>query len=371
VFLGLVEETRKRKADHIRICLTTDVQSHVSAGFEDIHLVHEALPEISLTEIDTTTNIFGHKLSSPIIIAGMTGGTRKAAKINATLAEAAEKLGLGMGVGSQRIAIEDPKQEYSFRIVREKAPTAFIIANIGCVQLVKGYGVNEALKAVEMVEANALAIHLNTLQEAVQVEGQVDFKEALKKIREITQTLTIPVIAKETGSGISSETAKKLEEAGVKGIDVGGVGGTSWAAVEYYRAKELKKRFNQQLSLTFWDWGIPTVISLIETVKTTNLTTIATGGVRSGIDIAKALALGAHAAGIALPLLKTAVKGVEKTVWKLKCLTEELKVAMFLTGKKSVEELRKTPLVITGKTAEWLKIRGFKPEEYALRKNRF
>ncbi|RLG91790.1 MAG: type 2 isopentenyl-diphosphate Delta-isomerase [Candidatus Hecatellales archaeon] len=365
----MVGETRKRKADHIRICLTKDVQSHVSTGFEDIHLIHEALPEISFKEIDTTTNIFGYRLSSPIIIAGMTGGTKKAAKINANLAEAAGKLGLGMGVGSQRVAIEDPKQEYSFRIVREKAPKAFIIANIGCVQLVKGYGVDKALKAVEMVEANALAIHLNSLQEAVQVEGQADFKESLKKIRELTQTLTIPVIVKETGSGISAETAKKLEEAGVKGIDVGGAGGTSWAAVEYYRAKELRKRFNQELSLTFWDWGIPTAISLIETVKTTNLTTIATGGIRNGIDVAKALALGAHAAGIALPLLKTAAENVEKTVWKLKRIINELKTAMFLTGKKSIEELRKeTPLIVTGKTAEWLKTRGFKPEEYALRK---
>ena len=365
--LAETKNTVKRKADHIRICLTKDVQSHRSPGFEDVYLIHNALPEISLTEIDTSTKIFNHKLSHPIIIAGMTGGTRKAAKINASLAEAAEKLGLGMGVGSQRVALEDPKQEYSFKIVREKAPTIFLIANLGIAQLAKDYGVDEAIKAVEMVEANALAIHLNVLHEAVQVEGQVDFKNVLKKIEEITHSLNVPVIAKETGAGISAEVAKKLEEVGVKGVDVGGVGGTSWAAVEYYRAKEARKKLNQQLSLTFWDWGIPTVISLIETVKSTNLTTIATGGVRNGLDIAKAIALGANVAGIAFPLLKLAVKGSEKTIWKLKCIIEELKIAMFLTGKKSLDELKHTPVVILGKTAEWLKLRGFNPQDYALR----
>ena len=362
-----VGETIRRKADHIRICLTKNVQTNRTSGFEDVHLIHNALPEVSISEIDTSTKIFNHNFSFPIIIAGMTGGTKKAAKINASLAEAVEKLGLGMGVGSQRVAIEKPQQAFSFRVAREKAPTAFLIANIGSAQLAKGYGVDEAIKAVEMIEANALAIHLNSLHEAVQVEGQVDFKEVLKKIEELSKSLTVPIIAKETGAGISAEVAKKLEEAGVSGIDVGGVGGTSWAAVEYHRAKESRKKLNQQLGLTFWDWGIPTAVSLVEVTKSTRLPTLATGGIRNGIEIAKAIALGAQAVGIASPFLKPAVEGPEKVVWKLKCLMEELRIAMFLTGKRSIEELRRAPVLITGQTAEWLRLRGFNIEEYVKR----
>lgn len=356
--------TEKRKVDHIRICSTEKTQAHLtSAGFENIFFVHNAIPEIGLSDIDTSILFFDCKLSSPIIMAAMTGGTKEAIKINSNLAEAAEKLGLAMGVGSQRAAIEDPSQIYSFKIVREKAPTAFLMANIGCAQLADEYGVNEVMKAIEMIDANALAIHFNPLHEAVQVEGQTDFSRALKKIKEISQSIEIPIIAKETGGGISAEVAKKLEESGVKGIDVGGAGGTSWAAVEYYRARDAEKE-HKRLGLTFWDWGIPTAISVVETVNSTSLATIATGGVRTGVDVAKALALGATAAGIASPLLKPAISSARRVEEELNILIRELKLAMYLTGVRSISELQKVPLVITGHVADWLRIRGFNPEAY-------
>ncbi len=223
----------------------------------------------------------------------MTGGTQKAAKINKAIAEAVEELGLGMGVGSQRAAIEEPKLESTYRIVRKEAPKAFLVANIGAPQLVQGYGVKEAEKAVEMIEADGLAIHLNPLQEAVQPEGEANYAGVLQEIEEIAEKLQVPIIVKETGAGVSSEVAKKLEKVGVKSVDVSGVGGTSWAAVEYYRAKTVKDVFHQQLGESFWDWGIPTVASLVEVSQSTKLTVIASGGVRTGKDVAKTLALGA------------------------------------------------------------------------------
>ncbi|MCX8176229.1 MAG: type 2 isopentenyl-diphosphate Delta-isomerase [Candidatus Bathyarchaeota archaeon] len=362
------EEVSRRKVNHLRICLTRDVKpKKLTTGFEDVYLVHEALPELNIEEIDTSTVFFGYKFSFPVFISAMTGGVRVALRVNANLAEAAEKLGLGMGVGSQRAALENPKLKESFKIVREKAPSIFVAANIGAAQLVKGYGVNEVLKIVEMVNANALAIHLNLLHEALQVEGEAVFNGVFRKICELKKSLNIPIIVKETGSGISAETAKKLEEAGVACIDIGGGGGISWAAVEYYRARGVEKKIKQALCLTFLDWGIPTAVSLIETVKSTKLPIIATGGIRSGVDVAKSLALGAQLAGVASPLLKPATKNVNAVVWHLKVMLEELRTSMLLVGKKSVEELKKAPLVIVGRTFEWLKNRGFNVEEYARR----
>ena len=240
----------------------------------------------------------------------MTGGAEEATTINASIAEAVEKLGLGMGLGSQRAAIENKSLEKTYRIAREKAPNAFLIANVGGVQLVHGYGVKEVKKIVEMIDADAVAVHLNALQEAVQPEGQTNFQGVLSKIGEITGELDVPVIVKETGAGISSEDAKALEKAGVKAIDVGGVGGTSFAAVEYYRSTQQKDVY---LGEVFWDWGIPTAVSLVENAQTVKLPLIASGGIRSGTDIAKALALGASLASVSQPILETAVKGAEET----------------------------------------------------------
>jgi isopentenyl-diphosphate delta-isomerase len=362
----LAEETEKRKAEHIKICLDEKAQARkATAGFEDAQFIHRALPEVDKQKIDLSTTVFGHKFSAPLIVGAMTGGTAEATRINAAIAEAVERLHLGMGVGSQRAAIEDSKLEKTFVIARKKAPTAFLIANIGGVQLVHGCGVKEVKKAVEMIDADAVAVHLNALHEAVQPEGQTTFKGVLAKIGEIAGELDKPVIVKETGAGIAAEDAKRLEAAGVKAIDVGGTGGTSFAAVEYYRSEA--KSVQHFLGDIFWDWGIPTAVSLAETTQTVKIPVIASGGVRSGMDIAKALALNACLASVSQPALEAAVKGAKATELMLSFLMEELRAVMFLVGAEKVRDLAKTPIVVTGKTAEWLKTRGFNVEDYAKR----
>jgi isopentenyl-diphosphate delta-isomerase len=364
----LGDETEKRKADHIRICLEKKAQAKkVTSGFEDVNFVHRALPEIDKYKIDLSTLFLGHQFSAPVIVGAMTGGTAKATRINAAIAEAVEELQLGMGVGSQRAAIENQKLEKTFTIARKKAPNAFLIANIGGVQLIYGYSLKEVKKTVEMIDADALAIHLNALQETVQPEGQTNFKGVLSKIGEIAGELDKPVIVKETGSGIAAEDAKKLEAAGVKAIDIGGTGGTSFAAVEYYRAKSQEERVQHFSGDVFWDWGIPTVASLAEITQTVEIPVIASGGVRSGRDIAQALALNASLASIAQPVLQTAFKGAKETEALLSLLIEELRNVMFLVGAEKVRDLARIPVVITGKTAAWLKTRGFNVENYAKR----
>jgi isopentenyl-diphosphate delta-isomerase len=364
----LATETRKRKADHIRISLNQNVQARrATTGFEDIHFVHKALPEINKQKIDLSTTIFNHKFAAPLIVGAITGGTPEATKINATIAEVVEELGLGMGVGSQRAAIEDKKLQKTFSITRKKAPTAFLIANIGGVQLAHGYGLKEAKKAIEMIEADAIAIHLNPLQEAVQPEGQTNFRGVLEKIDAIARELDVPVIAKETGAGIAAEEAKKLEAAGVKGLDVSGVGGTSFAAVEYYRTKRKANIFQRRLGDVFWDWGIQTTISIVEVSQTVNIPIIASGGIRDGVEMAKALALGASLTSLSQPVLQVAIKGVKETKDVLSLLIEELKTSMFLVGADSVQTLQETPIVVMGETAEWLRMRKFNVDGYARR----
>jgi isopentenyl-diphosphate delta-isomerase len=361
----MAEETRKRKADHIRICLEHKAQArNATTGFEDIHLIHKALPEIDRAKINLSTTVFGHKFAAPIIIGAMTGGTEEATKINAAIAETVEKLHLGMGVGSQRAAIEDKQLAKTFAVARKKAPTAFLIANIGGVQLVHGFGVKEVKKAMDMIEADAVAIHLNALQETVQPEGQTNFEGVLAKICEIAGALDKQVIVKETGAGIAAEEARKLEAADVKAIDVGGLGGTSFAAVEYYRTEKEKARFQAE---AFWDWGTPTAMSLVEVTHTVKIPVIASGGLRTGTDVAKALALNACMCSLSQPVLEAAVKGAKETENILRCLAEELRNAMFLVGAKDVKAFTKVPVVVTGKTAEWLTTRGFNVEAYAKR----
>lgn len=356
----------ERKADHIEVSLKENVQArNATTGFEDVHLIHKALPELEREKVDLQTTAFGYKFAAPIFVGAMTGGTAKAKKINSAIAEAVEELHLGMGVGSQRIAIDNQKIADSFSVVREKAPTAFILANIGGPQLVTKYGVKEAQKAVEMVNANALAVHLNALQEAVQPEGDTNYSNLLQKICRLAQELDVPVVVKETGAGISAEDAEMLATSGVAGVDVAGVGGTSWAAVEYYRAKARNDVFSQRLGETFWDWGIPTAVSLVETVKSVRLPVVASGGIRTGIDVTKALALGASLASATYPFLAPATKGSEDVKKALLHLVGEVKNAMFLVGASSVQKLQSVPVVLTGKTAEWLKVRGFQPEVYA------
>lgn len=360
------KQTENRKAEHISICLEEKAQARkVTTGFEDVQFVHRALPEVDKAKIDISTTVFDHKFSAPLIVGAMTGGTAEATRINAAIAEAVERLQLGMGVGSQRAAIEKPKLAKTFAIARKKAPTAFLIANIGGVQLVRGYGVKEVKHVVEMIDADAVALHLNALHESIQPEGQTAFKGVLARICEVAGELDKPVIVKETGAGIAAEDAKKLEKAGVKAIDVGGAGGTSFAAVEYYRSET--GSVQHFLGDVFWDWGIPTAASLAEATLTVKIPVIASGGVRSGIDVAKALALNACLASVCQPALKAAIKNAKATERMLSFLIEELRNIMFLVGAEKVQDLTKTPLVVTGKTAEWLKTRDFNVEAYAKR----
>jgi isopentenyl-diphosphate delta-isomerase len=363
----MTKEIKSRKLDHLIIGLTKRIESHKPSGFNDVTLIHNALPEINKEEIDLSTSLFECLLNAPLIIEPMTGGARKAIKINASLAEAAEKLRIGVGVGSQRAALEDSSLKETYTIVREKAPSTLVLANIGCSQILGAKGIQNAKKAVEMINANALTIHLNPLQESIQPEGETRFKGILNGISQVVKELNVPVVIKETGAGISMEVAKKLESVGVEFVDVAGLGGASWAGVEYYRAKASFNKTLEALGKTFWDWGIPTVASLIEVKSNTKLKAIASGGVRTGIDVAKSIALGAEAAGLALPLLKHAIKGAKQTIEFLEIIIEQLKTAMFLTGSRNLTELKKTPVVISGETLNWLSKRGINFNNYAVK----
>ncbi|WXG45501.1 MAG: type 2 isopentenyl-diphosphate Delta-isomerase [Candidatus Atabeyarchaeum deiterrae] len=364
--------TSERKLDHIRICLTKDVQAlQKKTGFQDVELIHNAIPEIDMSEVKTETELFDRKLAFPLIIAGMTGGHPTTKRINETLARVAQETGIGMGVGSQRAAIEDASLVETFSVVRKVAPDILVIGNLGAPQLSRGYGVREAKKAVEMIDADALAIHLNPLQEAVQPEGETSTKQTFKKIADIADQLEVPVITKETGCGIAYEQALRFAEINVKGVDVGGAGGTSWPAVEAYR--QLGKGTNNcdaiPLGFTFRDWGISTAASIVEVSTVEGLKTIATGGVRNGIDVAKAIALGADVAGVALPFLKPAYMGDEETLRAMVLrIAKELRTVMYLTESRNTDALGEANLVLGGKLSEWLTMRGFEPRQYAKRR---
>jgi isopentenyl-diphosphate delta-isomerase len=297
----------------------------------------------------------GKKLDSPFMISAITGGHPAALSINRQLAKAANTLNIGMGVGSQRAGLENPELTTTYTVVREEAPNAFLIGNIGCQQL------ELAQRSVKMIDADALAVHLNPLQEAIQPEGDVDASGHIDAISELSKSLKIPIIAKETGAGIKAEDAVSLENAGVGAIDIAGAGGTSWAAVETYRAQD------RTMGDLYWDWGIPTAASTVEVCQSVEIPVISSGGIRSGLDAAKAIALGADAVGIALPLLKEAYKGSQAVINQINKFNKELRVAMFLVGASNIAELRKSDLIIRGDTREWLTERGFETKKYARR----
>ncbi|MBA1343011.1 MAG: Isopentenyl-diphosphate delta-isomerase [ANME-2 cluster archaeon] len=349
--------TSLRKIEHLQICANDPVEAHVSAGFDDVHLIHCALPEIDKDEIDTSTELFGKVMAAPLLIASMTGGHPDTYPINKALALAAEHLGIGIGVGSQRAALENPEQEETFRVVRDCAPHAFVYANIGVVQLTE-YGIDGVEHAIEMIDADAIAIHLNFLQEAIQPEGCTHARGSLDAIKDVCDAVSVPVIAKETGAGISREVAAMLAAAGVDAIDVGGAGGTSWAGVEYYRALDRGDLISEHLGGLFWDWGIPTAASVVECASC-GLPVIATGGVRTGIDIAKSIALGASLSGTALPLVAPAMKNADAVIDRLSRMISELEIAMFLCGCPDVAGLKTAPAVIGGRIREMLDARGF------------
>jgi isopentenyl-diphosphate delta-isomerase len=357
----------KRKQRHIRVSLEENVDSDIPTGFGDVSLVHRAVPEIDLKDVDTSTELFGKRLSAPLIISAITGGTEEAEKINRTLATVAGRLRIGIGVGSQRIAIQQPEVERTFRVVRDAAPDALVISNIGCPQLSLGWGVKEARKAVEMVEADALAVHMNPLQEAVQVGGDTNYNGIVEKIKTLTSDLGVPVVMKETGAGISFEDARRLDAAGVAGFEISGLGGTSWAAVEHHIAREVGEERREYLGKALWNWGIPTACSLVEVRAASRGKVIASGGLRNGLDAAKALALGADAVGVAKPFLQKAVEGEEALEKHIETIITEAKICMFLTGARNLAEMRSVPAVVTGWSAEWLRARGFDPTHFAQR----
>ncbi|MEM2727102.1 MAG: type 2 isopentenyl-diphosphate Delta-isomerase [Archaeoglobaceae archaeon] len=344
-------KTGKRKLDHIRICLTEEVESGYT-GLEDVMFIHQAIPEIDFSEIDSSVYFGYKKLSFPFFIASMTGGHEETETINENLAIAVERAGIGMGVGSQRAGLEDEKVIKTFSIVREKAPKAFIYANIGAPQIIKDSEIVD--KVIEMIDADAVAVHLNYLQEAVQDEGDKNAKGCLEAIEEICKSVKVPVIVKETGAGISREVAIKLKKAGAFAIDVGGKGGTSFSMVEAYRSEDQVLR---DVGFDFADWGIPTAFSIVDCADI--LPTIATGGIRTGLDVAKSIALGAKIASSALPFLAPAKISPEAVERKIRRFLIGFKTAMFLTNCKTPEELKRKPLFISGKLAEWLKFRGF------------
>jgi isopentenyl-diphosphate delta-isomerase len=343
--MAKVTGTSARKADHIRINLEEDVRSKLTTGLERYFFLHNALPELNLEEIDLSVEIFGKKLKSPLLISSMTGGSAEATAINQALAEAAQDQGIAMGLGSQRAAIEDDKLAPSFR-VRNVAPNILLFANVGAVQLNYGYGLAHLQKAVDMAEADALMLHLNSMQEAVQPEGDTNFSGLLKKIEIMCKQLPVPVVVKEVGWGISAESAKQLAKAGVQAIDVAGAGGTSWTQVEMHRATNESQA---RLAAAFVDWGIPTAESIMqvrEALKTMRI--FASGGLRSGVDIAKCIALGAELGGMASPYLKAAVKSTKAVVETISEVSRELRVAMFGAGAANIGALQSVPLIYRG-----------------------
>lgn len=338
-----IPTTESRKADHIRINLEKDVQfPRLTTGLERYRFMHQALPEIDLADVDTRVTIFGKTLSVPIVISSMTGGTDMAHRINQNLAAAAQQHGVAMGLGSQRAGIEKPHLASTYQ-VRNVAPDILLFANIGAVQLNYKYGADQCQQAVDMIEADALILHFNVLQEAVQPEGDTNFAGLLKKVEQVCAAVNVPVIAKEVGWGFSEKNARDLANVGVAAIDVAGSGGTSWSEVEYHRAPN---EFHARVAASFADWGIPTADAIQYAVKAApELHVIASGGLRDGIDIAKCIALGAVAGGMAGPFLKAADQSIEAVDQLIREVSAQFRIAMLCSGANNIDSLQKTPLL--------------------------
>ncbi len=336
------QKIASRKDAHLRINCEEDVYSKVDAGFKNLILRHCALPEVDFKQIDTSVAFLSRNINAPIFISSMTGGTEEGNRINQRLAKSAESFGIPMGVGSQRIDIQNENIVFK-KDLRKIAPTIPLYANLGAVQLNYGMGVSHCQQAVDLIEADGLILHLNPLQEVLQPEGQTNFAELIEKIAEICRRISVPVIVKEVGWGISVEVAEKLIEAGVSCIDVAGAGGTSWALVEKFRNTEPTRI---DMCDHFSDWGIPTVQCLKEIRRDfPAIPMIGSGGIKTGIDVAKCIAMGASLAGTAGPLFRVAAESQEALDFKLKQFVDELKIAMFVTGSKNLDELRQGKII--------------------------
>ena len=352
------DEVERRKGEHLEVAAAGDVDSRAGPGWADVHLVHSALPATDLAAVDLSTALLGHRLAAPLVIAAMTGGHPMAREVNRRLAGAAERHGLAMGLGSQRAGLLNRELTRTYSVARETAPHALLIANIGAAQLLEqasgpALGQAEVIAAIRMIGADALAIHLNFLEESVQTEGDRRAAGIRGAIRAAVAAAGVPVIAKETGAGISRQVALELEAMGFSALDVGGLGGTSFAAVEALRAAASGDERGARIGEVFRDWGLPTAVSVVA-ASATGLPVIATGGIRTGLDAAKAMALGATAVGVARPLLAAALESEEALDRWIIGFVEELRVAAFLAGSRSVAELRTLPRVVTGETRRWL-----------------
>ena len=340
---------QKRKEDHLELCLQAQVESrNKTTLFEDIEFIPNSIPQVNLDEVDPGTFFLSKRLKAPILIGAMVGGTKRAQAINKALASAAAKYGLGFGVGSQRAMHELPSLALTYQI-RDVAPDILFLANLG-IQQARNISSEEIQALVDSIEADAISIHLNTAMELIQPEGDTDFSKSYETLERLNQSLKCPLIVKETGGGLSREVGLKLKAIGIDLVDIGGAGGTSWVGIESLRSQGVAK----QLGELFWDWGIPTAASLCE-LKNLGFTTIASGGIRNGLEIAKAIALGATVAGIALPFLKKyASGGLSAVEAYIDYLVKGLRMAMLLTGCRNLTELQQQKLVITGKLKDWL-----------------
>jgi isopentenyl-diphosphate Delta-isomerase len=363
---GSDEGITRRKQEHLELALESTDESGSGPGWADVRLVHEALPEVDLDEVDLSVDLLGHRLAAPLVIAGMTGGHERALEFNAILGSAAERHGLAMGLGSQRAALERPQLVSTYAVAREQAPSALLIANLGAAQLIpqpghEPLGIEEVRRVVDMIAADALAIHLNFLEESVQPEGDRRSRGCAAAMRSLAAELDQPVIAKETGSGMSRETALRLAELGMAALDVGGAGGTSFAAIERHRAARRRDARGEALGETLAEWGIPTAAAVV-CASAAEVPVIATGGVRSGLDAAKALALGARAVGVGRPLLEAAARGSAAVDEWIGRFVEELRTALMLTGCSNVGALRARPVAVLGELRQWLDGLGCEPQ---------
>ena len=348
-----MSDIRKRKADHLALCATDEVAFRERTTLlECVELVHDSLPELSMDELDISVTMFGKKLRAPILIAAMTGGTDAAGVVNHTLAKIADRRGYAFGLGSQRAMQREPGTAWTYE-VRKVAPSTLIFGNVGIIQA-RDQRTETIQKLVQDIGADALCVHMNPAQEVVQPEGDRDFRGGLDAFARLKRELNVPIIAKETGNGISPRTAHRLREVGVSTVDVSGAGGTSWVGVETLRAEGNAKQLGMQL----WDWGVPTAASVVF-ARQAGHDVIATGGIRSGLDIARAIALGARIGGIARPVLQAFNQGGEAGAEQfLERVENELKTVMLLTGSRTLSHLARAPRVLRGALREWLELQA-------------
>ncbi len=357
------DEVRQRKIEHVNIALEQGISVPQRANWHDIQFVHQALPEVNLDEIDTSVTFLGGTLRYPLFISSLTGGHPDVTSINRNLARVAEEYRLALGVGSQRAAIVNPEMAGSYTVTREYAPHTFLIANVGAPQLIAqarhpAFHLEQVQQAIDMIGANALAVHMNSLQEAAQPEGDRRSVGEVAALKALTGALNVPVMAKETGAGVCREQALLLRSCGVAAIDVGGAGGSSMSAMEAARSQSRGDEQTMSIGLLYRDWGIATPICVVE-ASVAQLPLISTGGVRNGLDVARALALGATLVGMGFPFLKAASESYEKVCELLETTIAELKVAMQLSSAQNIAQLQQVDVVVTGETRNWLTLRGF------------